>query len=139
MKKINFIINGEPIAQKRHRHHRWGVYDPSAKDKQHTKKVIHPHIPSVILKGAIVLHLDFYCTRPKYHYGTGKNSETLKKKYELCYKIGKPDIDNYIKFYMDVFTKSGFFNDDAQVIRISSSKKYANTEPRTEVMIVELN
>ena len=103
MKKISCIIDGEPIAQKRHRHHRFGVYDPSSKDKTHTRKQIQPHRPQVKLKGAIVLHLDFYCKRPKYHYGSGKNSKVLKKKFELCYKISKPDIDNYVKFYMDCF------------------------------------
>ena len=29
-------IKGNPISQKRHRHHRFGTYDPSSKDKKIT-------------------------------------------------------------------------------------------------------
>tara|TARA_R100000808_G_C2125965_1_gene136243 strand:+ start:534 stop:947 length:414 start_codon:yes stop_codon:yes gene_type:complete len=136
--KIRFVIKGEPIAQKRHRHHRFGVYDPSSKDKTYISTVIHSHIPQVKLKGAIVLHIDFYCKRPKYHFGTGKNKDKIKKKYQNIYKLTKPDIDNYIKFYMDCFNDK-IWEDDSQVINISSSKRYSNSEPKTEVHIYQLN
>tara|TARA_R110002020_G_scaffold462445_4_gene681962 strand:+ start:6002 stop:6415 length:414 start_codon:yes stop_codon:yes gene_type:complete len=136
--KISFIIDGEPIAQKRHRHHRWGVYDPSAKDKQTTKLIIKPHIPHKKLRGAIVLHLHFFCQRPKYHYRTGKFSHIIKDKYKTCFHIVKKDIDNIAKFYLDLFTLVGIWEDDCQVIQLSCSKKYADSKPRTEVMIVEV-
>jgi len=135
--KIDFTIDGDPIAQKRHRHHRWGVYDPSAKDKKATKLIIHKHIPQSLLRGAIVLHLHFFCKRPKYHYRTGKYSHLINDKHKLVFKTSKPDIDNLVKYYMDCMTNM-IWEDDCQIVQLSCSKKYADTNPRTEVMIVEV-
>ena len=52
-------------------------------------------------------------------------------------KTTKPDLDNYIKLYMDVFSGL-FWKDDNQVIQINSSKCYADNYPRAEVMITEV-
>ena len=68
----------------------------------------------------------------------GKNKDKIKKKYQNIYKLTKPDIDNYIKFYMDCFNDK-IWEDDSQVINISSSKRYSNSEPKTEVHIYQLN
>ena len=41
MDKVQYItILGNPISQKRHRHHKFGTYDPSAKDKKITIPII---------------------------------------------------------------------------------------------------
>ena len=134
--KYKFIIDGDPIAQARHRFHKFGVYDPSSKDKKSVRKQIQKYTPSKKLVGAIHLYIYFYCKRPKYHYGSGKNSEKIKDKYLNSYKITKPDLDNYIKFYMDCLDQ--FWEDDNQVVIINSSKYYANKKPRTEIMIFEI-
>ena len=134
---LKFEIPLEPKAQKRHRHHRWGVYDPSSPDKEEIKKAILKSKPNKAFEGAIVLHIHFHCKRPKIHYGTGKNKEIIKDKALNLMKVTKPDLDNYIKLYMDVFSGM-FWKDDNQVIQISSSKCYADDYPRVEVMITEV-
>ena len=65
-------------------------------------------------------------------------TDKIKKKHQNIYKLTKPDIDNYIKFYMDCFNDK-IWEDDSQVINISSSKRYSNSEPKTEVHIYQLN
>jgi Holliday junction resolvase RusA-like endonuclease len=49
---------------------------------------------------------------------------------------GKPDLDNCIKLLMDGLNKIAWV-DDAQVVRLTASKRYAET-PRTEVIITEV-
>ena len=94
-------------------------------------------MPKESFESAIVLHIHFKCKRPKSHYGTGKNKEIIKQKALHLMKTTKPDLDNYIKLYMDVFSGL-FWKDDNQVIQISSSKCYADNYPRAEVMITEV-
>ena len=134
---LKFEIPIEPKAQKRHRHHKFGVYDPSSSDKKEIRKAILKSVPKEPFESAIVLHIHFKCKRPKSHYGTGKNKEIIKQKALHLMKTTKPDLDNYIKLYMDVFSGL-FWKDDNQVIQISSSKCYADNYPRAEVMITEV-
>ena len=49
---------------------------------------------------------------------------------------GKPDLDNCIKLLMDALNKLVWV-DDAQVVRLSASKRYA-TAPQTVVEIAEV-
>lgn len=41
------------------------------------------------------------------------------------WKVTKPDVDNYIKTFVDCMTKTGFFEDDAQVVDLRVRKTYA--------------
>jgi len=57
-------------------------------------------------------------------------SSWSKRKLELSEKIAptlKPDLDNVVKMVMDALTKVAW-KDDAQVISISASKVYAESE-----------
>ena len=75
--------------------------------------------------------------RPKSHYGTGKNKDILKERFQNIPCTKKPDIDNMIKFVLDALQgQNGYFLDDSQVIRIFAEKIYSQ-DPRTEIMIVE--
>ena len=120
-------IAGPPKAQKRHKFGRGYVYDPSKLDK---KKVI-PIVQSV-LKDYITVHdcvhisFSFYMPIPK--------SWPIKKKVllqdETVDHIKTPDIDNMIKFYMDVLP----FN-DKQVSRIKGAFKVYSPEPRVHLVL----
>ena len=80
--------------------------------------------------------------RPKSHYCTGKRSHVLRAKAPAVHST-RPDIDNLIKFYMDLLNK-GFYVDDSQVCSLASIKVYSNNSewnndhPRTEVEIEEI-
>ena len=84
----------------------------------------------------------FYMPRPKSHYRTGKRSHVLKAKAPVYHSV-KPDIDNLIKFYADLFSKN-FYKDDSQICIIQAIKAYSNNleyynyHPRTEVEIEEI-
>ena len=80
--------------------------------------------------------------RPKSHYCTGKRSHVLRAKAPTFHSV-RPDIDNLIKFYMDLLNK-GFYVDDSQICALASIKVYSddldwnNDHPRTEVEIKEI-
>ena len=73
------------------------------------------------MTGPIVMDIAFFKVKPKSY---SKNT---------IYWTKKPDIDNMIKLVLDALN-GVFFVDDAQVMRISASKQYAD-EARTEVTI----
>jgi len=51
-----------------------------------------------------------------------------------CYK--KPDLDNYVKFYLDVMN-SKIYLDDAQIAELTCSKFYSEV-PSTEILVWEM-
>ena len=134
-------IPGPPKAQPRHRYRRQGrktiSYDPASKDKKQVRLVIASQWSRAPLKGAISMIVTFYCDRPKSHYRTGRHSNVLKKDAPVV-KTTKPDVDNYVKFYMDC-GKNILWDDDAQVVRIEAWKVYVDNDgPRTEMEIWEM-
>lgn len=77
------------------------------------------------LSGAFEVNMEFYFNRPKSHYGTGKNSGTLKDSAPR-YMTTKPDIDNLAKLVLDCLNRIKYWNDDAQVVTMKVSKSYAD-------------
>ena len=75
----------------------------------------------------------FYFSRPKYHYGTGKNKDSLKDHAPTWFTKRK-DLDNLIKFVLDSLNGQAYF-DDSQVVAIHAYKFYTNKEPRVEVRL----
>jgi Holliday junction resolvase RusA-like endonuclease len=53
------------------------------------------------------------------------NVATRPKSTKLAYP--KPDVDNYAKSVMDAMTKAGLWEDDSQVVLLTSGKRW--TEP----------
>ena len=136
-------IPGNPIPQQRHRHFKFGTYDPCKKDKEQNliKSLInynyhksYNHLPRL---NAINLNIKFYMKRPKSHYRTGKYAGLVKDQWQKIHHTKKPDIDNLIKFSLDALSgQNGFFLDDNQIVIIYAEKIYSD-KPRTEIMIVE--
>ena len=132
-------IAGNPIAQKRHRFARGFVYDPSSKDK---KQVIHQVVEQFRekpMEGPVYIDFTFICKRPKSHYRTGKFANMLKHTAPE-FMVKKADIDNFVKFYMDVFNKICYL-DDAQVYSMVAKKRYVeeDEEPCVEILLEEVN
>ena len=132
-------IKGNPISQKRHRHHRFGTYDPSSKDKKITIPIIVDQFMEKPYEGALEICLHFICKRPKAHYGTGRNKNIIKASAPY-YNTKKSDIDNYIKYYLDCMNKI-CYKDDAQIVNIKATKSYVDEceKPYTEIIIEQLN
>ena len=50
-----------------------------------------------------------------------------QKKLWGKYKDTRPDLDNYVKTFVDCMVKAGFFVDDAQIVKETMVKTYAET------------
>lgn len=97
---INFTLLGEPIPLKRHRMARGIMFNPSSKEQKTFLKLSEEFIPHTPLEGPLEARMIFYFSRPKYHYGTGRNA-SVKKKGAPIWHSKKIDLDNLIKFVLD--------------------------------------
>jgi Holliday junction resolvase RusA-like endonuclease len=149
MNEIKFIVYGEPIAQKRHRHFSRGgftrVYDPSQLDKRDFGAIAAYHIPDTPFDEPLLLVVRSFFKRPKSHFRTGKFAGILKDIVSFFHS-GKPDVDNLGKFVMDSLSKvtiegvvRKYWADDSRVSMYLHLKAYDNDVPRTEIEIYPLS
>lgn len=126
-----YIINGDPTAAARARYGNKRVYDA-----QRNLKIVtginlqnqHGDLP----KYTGALHIDFvfyFALSPS--WSTKKKSSMLGKPH-----VFKPDLDNCIKFYLDVSTGVLFANDC--IIASISCRKIYDYVPKTEFRISEI-
>jgi len=132
---ISFEVRGDPSALKRHRQGKFTNYDPSAGDKADFLSIAHANAPDIPFECPLHLDVTFYMSRPKSHFGTGKNATKLKPSAPN-FKVSRPDIDNYLKFVMDALNKV-FWHDDSYVVSVKMVKRY-DLVPRVKVVIREL-
>ena len=97
---ISFTLLGEPVPLKRHRIARGIMFNPSSKEQKTFLKMSEEFIPQTPLEGPLEARMIFYFSRPKYHYGTGRNAN-VKKKAAPIWHSKKIDLDNLIKFVLD--------------------------------------
>lgn len=160
MADIKLIIPGEPKAQQRHksairqRKGRRGIevklangtvvilfqkkdfyihnYDPSADDKEDIRRMLRPFAPKVPLDEPLEVIIFLYFSRPKCHYGTGRNAGKLKDSAPY-WKESVPDRDNLDKIILDAL-KGLFWKDDSRICAGPVIKQYSEI-PRTEIYI----
>lgn len=141
--EISFIVLGTPKALKRHRNftnHTTGFkgqYDPSKEDKRTFLDLALEYKPEKPLNEPLFVRLCFCFPRPKNHYGTGKNSNTLKNNVPEFVAV-KPDIDNLTKYVLDALN-GVFWRDDSLIVIKYAEKIYTNGTPATEVIIQTIN
>jgi|tagenome__1003787_1003787.scaffolds.fasta_scaffold20940909_2 Holliday junction resolvase RusA-like endonuclease len=87
--------------------------------------------PELVI-GPLILLVDFYMMRPKAHYGTGRNAETLKASAPR-YPTGKPDATKLVRAVEDALT-GVLWRDDAQVV-LQRVRKLYGTPERAEVVV----
>ena len=125
---ITFEILGKPIPLKRHRHSKYGCYDPQKKEK-HMFKVLFKHETKKFTNGlfpsysALKLYVEYHMQIPKC-YSKRKATETLTKKH-----ITKPDLSNLIKFTEDALNGVAW-HDDSIICEIEAIKIYSKI-PKT--------
>ena len=79
--------------------------------------------------GDVMVSLVFHIRRPKSHYGTGRNAETLKASAKKRHNQ-KPDIDKLTRAVLDALTGPAIV-DDSQVFDLQVLKKWSGRdEPR---------
>ncbi len=137
---IEISIPGNPISKKRPRFVKRGNFARTYNEQQteegkfiaNVLQQIEGHEPYT---GPVQMECVFCFKRPKYHYRTGKNAKQLKRTAPE-FPIKKPDIDNCEKFVLDCFNDI-VFQDDAQVVKMSSSKVYGDA-PKTIITICKI-
>jgi Holliday junction resolvase RusA-like endonuclease len=137
MPSIKFTVYGEPTALKRHNMYRHKgkliSVNPSSKQEDDFLALAHQNRPDMPINTSTAISLSFFFGRPKYHYGTGKNSLILKEKAPKAH-TSRPDIDNLIKFVFD--SLNGVFWSDDSIISDIISHKFYDVRPRTEIEII---
>ncbi|MCP4570562.1 MAG: RusA family crossover junction endodeoxyribonuclease [FCB group bacterium] len=123
-------------AQKRHRLSGRRMYDPSVNDKIEVAILTRTQLPSdwKMFEGEpLLVALRFYVQRPQNHYRA--NGKLKSWAPVFCYS--RPDIDNYIKLYLDAMAGI-VYKDDGLVAVITAGKPYGD-KPETQINIGSLN
>ena len=86
-----------------------------------------------VFTGAVELDVTFFVCRPKWHYGTGRNADTLKPNAP-AFPTTRPDTTKLVRAGEDALTTAGVWRDDAQVADQHAHKRYGTPE-RCEITI----
>ena len=89
-----------------------------------------------LITGAVVLELMFTLSRPKGHYGTGRNAGKLKPSAPE-HPTTQPDMDKMLRAVQDGLTHIAW-QDDSQVVFAKIGKRYCETRENTYTIGVEI-
>jgi Holliday junction resolvase RusA-like endonuclease len=143
---LRFVVPGEPVGASRPRATRIGdharVYMPS-KDgiRLEALRVLqeredwHNSAGALFGRGIpLALHAVFYFSRPKSHYGTGRNADRLKVSAPF-FHTARPDLDNCVKLLKDALNGLVVHDDSQLAVYAGAEKRYADGEPATAVTV----
>ena len=85
------------------------------------------------LEGPVGVSLLFMLRRPKNHYGSGRNFNTLKESAPK-YPTG-PDLDKLCRAVLDSCTDAQVWKDDSQAVTLHADKRFATREEGTGVRL----
>ena len=124
-------IPGNPVPLKRPRLGKGNVYDSQKKLKNDIALMIKCSLTSSYSPTVLPVTVSMAFFMP-----IGRAVSKVKKQNMLNKPhYIRPDIDNLIKFYLDI-CNGVLYRDDAQVYTINASKLYSNS-PRTEITIAK--
>lgn len=135
VEKILFFLEGQPIAQKRPRFSREkGCYNPQSKEKKGLQvellKQMREKGVFSVCDGVLGLEITFGTPIPK------NLSQKARKRIQNTFNGKRPDLDNYLKFYLDVMNKIVYL-DDNQVAEIICKKVYTDS-PSVKIKVNNL-
>ena len=128
---VKYCILGKPIPLERPRFGNGHVWD-SQKQLKHSwgVQLQEQHQDRPMFSGVpLRLEVDFYMPFPRM---------TVKKQMSYANKlhIGRPDLDNLVKFVCDA-SMGILMMDDAIVASVEATKRYSEN-PRTEFILIEM-
>jgi Holliday junction resolvase RusA-like endonuclease len=94
----------------------------------------YPSVPPAA--GPVALHVLVVRSRPKSHYGTGRNAGVLKASAPGLWVTTKPDLDNYVKTAQDGLNGVAY-QDDGQVGGVVARKIWG-TDEHWEITVRDL-
>lgn len=129
-----YLIYGDPVPQRRHRHYKCGsfikTYDPSHKEKERFRKALLFQRSHKLFDNEIIfIELTFGIAPGKSVTSKTKNSQLWGK-----YHSFSGDVDNFSKFVMDACNKILWY-DDCQVVSLKATKIYSE-KPFTKINIM---
>lgn len=147
--KFVFTIPGRPCSDTRPRASRGRIYDPRSKEKKVIKALLKETVAGT---GYVMpkkydsqkdtkqkrIHDVFYLdiTVNTYIQQPKNFSKYIKNLADqgLVRPGGRPDIDNYIKLYLDV-SHDILFEDDSIVVSVSGNKYYAQDYEHVDIIV----
>jgi Holliday junction resolvase RusA-like endonuclease len=121
-----YMVPGDPTALARARHGRGKTWDTQKDVKRNTGIFLQSQHQGDFYLGPLSFDVVFFLSPP------------LKtKRPNNTYHHFKPDLDNLIKFILDVATGI-LYKDDSVISCISAMKKYSDL-PRTEIIITQMS
>ena len=122
---MQIYVSGEPQAKARHRQTKFGTYNPQSELEAAIRYEIQTQLGKDFVPYACPLHVQIkaFFTRPKKHFGTGKNSGLLKPSAPEFHSQ-KPDCDNIAKLYKDCMNDL-VYTDDKLVTRLTVWKHWS--------------
>lgn len=68
----------------------------------------------------------FTLDRPRYHYGTGRNAQTIKERYTTARPVGHDtgDADKLLRLVLDALQDTDVLPDDCAVVETTARKAY---------------
>lgn len=88
------------------------------------------------LDGPLLLEITFWVSRPKGHYGTGRNADKVKPGAPWAPTV-KPDLLKLARAVEDALTGI-VYRDDAQITAETLQKAYTTGQPRTEIRVGQI-
>ena len=109
--------------------------NPAARDWKNTiaREALAAMNGSGLMDGPLFAQFTFFLSRPKSHYGTGRNAGQLKPTFLHMLPIGRPDTTKLIRGAEDALLKIVYF-DDSQIVKQMGNKVYGDP-PRVEIVI----
>lgn len=128
---LEFELTGKPIAQKRPRFSRGRIYNPMSIEKTEVKNTLKYNIPKNGLyfdsEQLLKINIIFYTPLPK------QCSKAKKTALEGSFDKTRPDLDNYVKFYLDAFNEI-IYEDDKNIVSLHAEKRKSKN-PRVKVEV----
>jgi crossover junction endodeoxyribonuclease RusA len=124
---ISITVDGKPAPQGSKTRNRYGaIYDDSKATKpwREAVRAETQRAADVPMGGPVSVAIRFRLTRPKGHYGTGRNSGVVRPSAP-AYPDVKPDLDKLTRAVLDGLKEGGAFKDDAQVVTLAVAKTYS--------------
>jgi crossover junction endodeoxyribonuclease RusA len=139
---LTFTIVGTPAPQGSKRHVGKGIMVESSKKVKPWREAVKWAVPqpspeaTYRFAGALEVELCFYLSRPKGHYGTGRNAGMLKESSPV-YPNVRPDLDKLCRSTLDGLGEAGVFGDDSQIVTLLLEKRYTDAATGCRVRIKE--
>jgi crossover junction endodeoxyribonuclease RusA len=127
---LQFHVHGDPVPQGSKRHVGNGIMVESSKHLKPWREDVKQSILALDLyaplTGPVEVEMLFWIRRPKSHFGTGRNADTLKPNAP-DYVPNRPDLDKLARAVLDAMQAASLLTDDSQVAVLTAQKRYGRT------------